>query len=63
MLKYVQMELAEGKLPNGKQYVSKDALLARRAPQVAIGKDATLRHGAHGRHEVRRHRSCTTAAT
>jgi len=45
MLKYVQMELAEGKLPNGKQYVSKDALLARRAPQVAIGKDATYGMG------------------
>jgi CubicO group peptidase (beta-lactamase class C family) len=45
MLKYVQMELAEGKLPNGKQYVSKEALLARRAPQVAIGKDATYGMG------------------
>jgi CubicO group peptidase (beta-lactamase class C family) len=45
MLKYVQMELAEGKLANGKQYVSKEALLARRAPQVAIGKDATYGMG------------------
>ncbi|HTL38251.1 MAG TPA: serine hydrolase domain-containing protein, partial [Kofleriaceae bacterium] len=45
MLKYVQMELAEGKLPNGKQYVSKEALLARRAPQVAINKDATYGMG------------------
>jgi CubicO group peptidase (beta-lactamase class C family) len=40
MLKFVQMELAEGKLPNGKQYISKEALLARRAPQVATAKDS-----------------------
>lgn len=39
MLRYVQMELAAGKLPNGKSYISTDALLARRAPQVAIGTD------------------------
>jgi CubicO group peptidase (beta-lactamase class C family) len=45
VLKYVQMELAEGKLPNGKQYVAKDTLLARRAPQVSIGKDATYGMG------------------
>ncbi|HZF52699.1 MAG TPA: serine hydrolase domain-containing protein [Polyangiaceae bacterium] len=45
MLKYVTMELAEGKLPNGAQYISKDTLLARRAPQVAIGNDATYGMG------------------
>ena len=45
MLKYVQMELAEGALPDGKRYISKDALLARRAPQVPIGKDATYGMG------------------
>ena len=45
MLKYVAMELAEGKLPDGKQYISKEALLARRAPQVAIGKDVTYGMG------------------
>jgi hypothetical protein len=45
MLKYVQMELAEGKLPNGKQYVSKQALLARRAPQVAVSEDTTYGMG------------------
>ena len=39
MLKYVQMELAEGKLPNGKPYIAKDTLLARRAPQVVVTKD------------------------
>jgi CubicO group peptidase (beta-lactamase class C family) len=45
MLKYVQMELAEGRLPNGKTYVGKEALLARRAPQVAVGTDATYGMG------------------
>ena len=39
VLKYVQMELAEGKLPNGKPYIAKEPLLARRDPQVAIGQD------------------------
>ena len=45
VLKYVQMELAEGKLPNGKLYIAKDTLLARRAPQVATGKDTTYGMG------------------
>jgi CubicO group peptidase (beta-lactamase class C family) len=45
MLKYVAMELAEGTLPGGKRYISKDVLLARRAPQVPIGKDATYGMG------------------
>ncbi|HEX8113225.1 MAG TPA: serine hydrolase domain-containing protein [Kofleriaceae bacterium] len=45
LLKYLAMELAEGKLPGGKQYVSKDALLARRAPNVAIGTDAAYGMG------------------
>jgi len=45
MLKYVQMELAEGKLPNGKQYVSKESLLARRTPQVKVGEDTTYGMG------------------
>ncbi|WP_437281174.1 serine hydrolase domain-containing protein [Sorangium sp. So ce375] len=45
MLKYVMMELAEGKLPSGAQYISKDALLARRAPQIALGNDATYGMG------------------
>ncbi len=38
VLKYVAMELAEGKLSDGKQYISKEPLLARRTKQVAIGK-------------------------
>jgi CubicO group peptidase (beta-lactamase class C family) len=45
VLKYVQMELSEGKLPNGKQYISKDVLLARRAPQVATSKDSSYGMG------------------
>ena len=45
MLKYVPMELAEGTLPDGKRYIAKDTLLARRAPQVPIGKDATYGMG------------------
>jgi CubicO group peptidase (beta-lactamase class C family) len=45
MLKYVAMELAEGTLPGGKRYIDKDVLLARRAPQVPIGKDATYGMG------------------
>jgi CubicO group peptidase (beta-lactamase class C family) len=45
MLKYVQMELASGALPNGKRYIAAEPLLARRAPQVAIGKDNTYGMG------------------
>jgi CubicO group peptidase (beta-lactamase class C family) len=45
MLEYVAMELAEGKLPDGTQYVRKETLLARRARQVAIGKEATYGMG------------------
>jgi CubicO group peptidase (beta-lactamase class C family) len=45
MLKYVSMELAEGKLPDGTTYISKEPLLERRAPQVSIGKDETYGMG------------------
>jgi CubicO group peptidase (beta-lactamase class C family) len=45
VLKYVMMELAEGKLPNGTQYIAKETLLARRAPQVALGNDGTYGMG------------------
>ncbi|HTE50057.1 MAG TPA: serine hydrolase domain-containing protein [Kofleriaceae bacterium] len=44
MLKYVAMELANGKR-GGKQLVAEETLLARRAPQVAIGKDVTYGMG------------------
>jgi len=45
VMKYVVMELGEGKLPDGRSYVSKDALLARRAPQVVVGTDITYGMG------------------
>jgi CubicO group peptidase (beta-lactamase class C family) len=45
MLKYVSMELNEGKLPDGKTYISKDPLLERRKPQVWIGKDVSYGMG------------------
>jgi CubicO group peptidase (beta-lactamase class C family) len=44
-LAYVAMELAEGALPDGSRYISRDVLLARRAPQVTIGKNATYGMG------------------
>ena len=45
MLKYVQMELAAGKLPDGKTFISEAALMARREPQVMIGEDHTYGMG------------------
>lgn len=45
LLKYVEMEIEEGMLPSGKRYIHKEPLLARRAPQVAIGKDVTYGMG------------------
>ena len=45
VLRYVAMELADGALPSGKRYLSKETLLARRAPQVPIGKHTTYGMG------------------
>jgi CubicO group peptidase (beta-lactamase class C family) len=45
MLKYVAMELSNGKLPDGTQYISRESLLARRERQVAIGTDAVYGMG------------------
>jgi CubicO group peptidase (beta-lactamase class C family) len=45
VLRYVSMELAEGALPGGKRYVSREALLERRVPQVSIGRDDTYGMG------------------
>lgn len=45
LLKYVAMELANGKLPDGTQYISTQSLLMRRQPQVPIGTDATYGMG------------------
>jgi len=40
VIKYVQNELALGKLQNGKQFVSEKNLLERRKPNVPVGEDA-----------------------
>lgn len=37
--RYVQMELANGKLADGRTLVTKANLLARRAPQISVGED------------------------
>jgi len=39
LIRYVQLELALGKLPNGKRLVSAENLLARRTPQISTGED------------------------
>ena len=39
LIRYVQMELARGKLPNGRQLVSEENLLMRRQSQIPIGED------------------------
>lgn len=39
MLRYVQMELARGLLPDGRRYIREDVLLARSEPQVTEGRD------------------------
>jgi CubicO group peptidase (beta-lactamase class C family) len=43
--KYLQMELALGQLPDGKQLVSKESLLERRKAQVQTGEDTTYGMG------------------
>jgi CubicO group peptidase (beta-lactamase class C family) len=40
MIKYVQAEISEGLLPDGKRLVSARNLLQRRAPNVPVGEDA-----------------------
>src|SRR5262249_26240664 len=39
MLRYIQMELDEGKLPDGKTYIAPGPLLERRVKQVPMGQD------------------------
>ena len=39
LLRYLRMELDNGQLADGTQYVSKETLLARRAPQIATSSD------------------------
>lgn len=45
MLRYVQMELDEGRLPDGRRYIGREALLARRAPQVSVSTDLSYGMG------------------
>ncbi len=45
LIRYVQLEANQGKLPDGKQLVSADALLARRQPQVAAGENRSYGMG------------------
>jgi CubicO group peptidase (beta-lactamase class C family) len=45
MSRYVLMELAGGKLPDGSRYVSETALLERRAPQVPLGENKSYGMG------------------
>ncbi len=45
MLKYVSMELADGKLPDGATYIEPDPLLERRKPQVYMSKDTSYGMG------------------
>src|SRR5215470_11597214 len=45
LISYVQLEINQGKLPNGKQLVSAESLLARRAPQIATGEKETYGMG------------------
>ena len=39
LLKYVQMEIDRGVLPNGERYIGEAALLQRREPQISLGVD------------------------
>src|ERR1700723_1168905 len=45
LIRYVQDELALGKLPDGKQLVSPENLLMRRTPQVLLGEDSSYGMG------------------
>jgi CubicO group peptidase (beta-lactamase class C family) len=45
MLKYVAMELANGKLPDGKPYIAQETLLARRLPQASVSRGVTYGMG------------------
>jgi CubicO group peptidase (beta-lactamase class C family) len=48
MIKYVQNEIAEGKLPDGTQFVSGKNLLQRRQPNVSTGEDGYYGMGLEG---------------
>ena len=48
--RYVELELSKGKLPDGRQLVSAENLLMRRAPQVMLGEDASYGMGLEENH-------------
>ena len=39
LLKYVQMEIDRGVLPDGRRYIGESALMQRREPQISLGVD------------------------
>jgi CubicO group peptidase (beta-lactamase class C family) len=45
MLKYVPMELAGGRLPDGKRFIDQNVLLQRRTPQIVVSTDVTYGMG------------------
>lgn len=45
LIRYVQLELNKGRLPNGKQLVSEENLLKRREPQIVTGEDRSYGMG------------------
>jgi CubicO group peptidase (beta-lactamase class C family) len=45
LLKYVQMEIDRGVLPDGRRYIGEAALMQRREPQVALGVDQNYAMG------------------
>ena len=51
MVAYVKMELADGLLPDGQRYVSKESLSRAARAQVPFGKNATYRMDG-GRHDL-----------
>ncbi len=44
-IRFVQLEANEGKLPNGDRLISRENMLARRAPQIAAGANSTYGMG------------------
>jgi len=45
LIRYVQLELTQGVLPDGKRLVSAENLLMRRTPQVQLGEDSSYGMG------------------
>jgi CubicO group peptidase (beta-lactamase class C family) len=56
LIKYVQLEIAQGQLPNGSRLVTAQNLLIRRAPNVSVGEDRYYGMG------LIADKSCTTEA-